>query len=218
LKRWNQLLRVLFFSTVVRLVVLIVIGLRVVEQVRLPRSGPAIICANHNSHLDTMVLMTLFPLRLLAKLRPVAAAEYFLSNPVLAWFVIHIVGVIPLYRNKPTTEHPLAKCSEALDRGEILILYPEGSRGEPESIASFHNGIAHLAKRHPQVPIYPVFIYGLGKVLPKGEKILVPFFCDVVISQPIFWGGHKQSFMDALQLQMQELSQQINITEVVDKY
>jgi 1-acyl-sn-glycerol-3-phosphate acyltransferase len=218
LKRLKQLLRVLFFSTVVRLVVLIIIGLRVIEQAQLPRSGPAIICANHNSHLDTMVLMTLFPLRLLAKLRPVAAAEYFLPNPVLAWFVIHIIGVIPLHRNKSTTEHPLAKCSEALERGEILILYPEGSRGEPESIASFHNGIAHLAKRHPEVPIYPVFIYGLGKVLPKGEKILVPFFCDVVISPPVFWGGHKQSFMDSLQLKMQKLSQQINIAESTDKY
>jgi 1-acyl-sn-glycerol-3-phosphate acyltransferase len=214
----KRLLRVLFFSTVVRLVVLIIIGLRVIEQAQLPRSGPAIICANHNSHLDTMVLMTLFPLRLLAKLRPVAAAEYFLPNPILAWFVIHIVGVIPLHRNKPTTEHPLAKCSEALDRGEILILYPEGSRGEPESIASFHSGIAHLAKRHPEVPIYPVFIYGLGKVLPKGEKVLVPFFCDVVISKPIFWGGHKQNFMNLLQLKMQELSQQINIIKSSDKY
>jgi 1-acyl-sn-glycerol-3-phosphate acyltransferase len=218
LKRLKQLLRVLFFSTVVRLVVLIIIGLRVIEQAQLPRSGPAIICANYNSHLDTMVLMTLFPLRLLAKLRPVAAAEYFLPNPILAWFVINIIGVIPLHRNKSTTEHPLAKCSEALERGEILILYPEGSRGEPESIASFHNGIAHLAKRHPEVPIYPVFIYGLGKVLPKGEKILVPFFCDVVISPPVFWGGHKQSFMDSLQLKMQKLSQQINIAESTDKY
>jgi 1-acyl-sn-glycerol-3-phosphate acyltransferase len=210
----NQLLRLLFFATIVRLIVLLVIGLRIVEQAKLPQSGPAIICANHNSHLDTMVLMTLFPLRLLAKLRPVAAAEYFLQNPLLAWFALQLIGVIPLHRQKfSNSEHPLAKCSEALERGEILIIYPEGSRGEPESIASFHSGIAHLAKRHPQVPIYPVFIYGLGKVLPKGEKILVPFFCDVVISEPIFWGGSKQIFMDLLQLKMKELCTQVNIAE-----
>jgi 1-acyl-sn-glycerol-3-phosphate acyltransferase len=202
----------------VRLIVLLVIGLRVAEQAQLPRSGPAIICANHNSHLDTMVLMTLFPLKLLAKLRPVAAAEYFLKNPLLAWFVLHVIGVIPLHRTKNSTEHPLAKCSEALDRGEILIIYPEGSRGEPESIANFHNGVAHLAKRHPEVPIYPVFIYGLGKVLPKGDKILVPFFCDVVISSPIFWDGNKQSFMGLLQQKVQDLSKQVNIPESLGDY
>jgi 1-acyl-sn-glycerol-3-phosphate acyltransferase len=211
----NRLLRLLFFLTIVRFIVLLVIGLRIIGRAKLPRSGPAIICANHNSHLDTMVLMTVFPLQLLSKLRPVAAAEYFLRNPILAWFALHIIGVIPLHRQKfSRTEHPLANCSAALERGEILIIYPEGSRGEPESIANFQSGIAHLAKRHPQVPIYPVFIYGLGKVLPRGEKILVPFFCDMAIDEPIFWGGNKQTFMDLLHHKMQELSQQINITEL----
>jgi 1-acyl-sn-glycerol-3-phosphate acyltransferase len=207
----NQLLRLLFFATIVRLILLVVIGLRIIDRARLPRSGPAIICANHNSHLDTLVLMTIFPLRLLAKLRPVAAAEYFLKNRILAWFALDIIGIIPLQRDRSShTEHPLAKCSEALERGEILIIYPEGSRGEPESLASFHSGIAHLAKRHPDVPIYPVFIYGLGKVLPKGEKILVPFFCDLAIGEPIVWSGSKQVFMDLLQLKMQELSTQLS--------
>jgi 1-acyl-sn-glycerol-3-phosphate acyltransferase len=210
----NQLLRLLFFATIVRLVVLLAIGLRIIDLARLPRVGPAIICANHNSHLDTMVLMTIFPLRLLAKLRPVAAAAYFLQNPILAWFALHIIGIVPLERHKSScTQHPLARCSEALERGEILIIYPEGSRGEPESMASFQSGIAHLAKRHPDVPIYPVFIYGLGKVLPKGAKILVPFFCDVAVGEPIFWSGGKQMFMDLLHHKMQELSTQINITE-----
>jgi 1-acyl-sn-glycerol-3-phosphate acyltransferase len=207
-----QLLRLLFFGTIVRLVVLVIIGLRIVDRSRLPTSGPAIICANHNSHLDTLVLMTIFPLQLLSKLRPVAAAEYFLQNRLLAWFALQIIGIIPIDRRKPShTEHPLAKCSEALARGEILIIYPEGSRGNPESLASFQSGIAHLAKHHPDVPIYPVFIYGLGKVLPKGEQILVPFFCDLAIGTPLFWSGQKQVFMDLLDRQMQELSTLINI-------
>ena len=206
------LLRLLFFGTIVRLVVLVIIGLRIIPRSQLPTTGPAIICANHNSHLDTMVLMTLFPLRSLAKLRPVAAAEYFMKNRLLAWFALQIVGIIPIARCKPSpTEHPLAKCSDALARGEILIIYPEGSRGEPESLASFQSGIAHLAKLHPDVPIYPVFIYGLGKVLPKGELILVPFFCDLAIGMPIFWNGKKQAFMDLLDRQMQELSTLFNI-------
>ena len=209
----NQLLQLLFFGMIVRPVVLFAIGLRIIELDRLPRVGPAIICANHNSHLDTMVLMTIFPLRLLAKLRPVAAAEYFLKNPLLGWFALQIIGIIPIERDRSScSEHPLAKCSEALERGEILIIYPEGSRGEPESLADFQSGIAHLAKRHPHVPIYPVFLYGLGKVLPKGEVVLVPFFCDVAIGEPIFWCGNKKIWMKLLARQMQELSMQVNIT------
>jgi 1-acyl-sn-glycerol-3-phosphate acyltransferase len=209
--------RLLFFATIVRLVVLLIIGLRIIDLAKLPRHGPAIICANHNSHLDTIVLMTIFPLRLLAKLRPVAAADYFLQNPILAWFALQIVGIIPIERRQSShAEHPLAKCSQALERGEILIIYPEGSRGKPESFASFQSGIAHLAKRHPDVPIYPVFLYGLGKALPKGEMILVPFFCDVAIGEPIFWDRSKQIFMDLLDRHMKELSMQFKITRSDD--
>ena len=206
-----RLLRLLFFLIVVRLVVLIILGLRIVNKERLPKSGPAIIVANHNSHLDTMVLISLFPIRLLGKLRPVAAEDYFLSNQWLAWFSLNIVGIIPLKRkNLSLKEDPLAGCSEALLNGDILIIYPEGSRGEPESISNFKRGIAYLAKRHPDLPIYPIFLHGLGKALPKGEIILVPFFCDVFIGEPIWWTGQKNSFMDLLNQRMQDLASQGN--------
>jgi 1-acyl-sn-glycerol-3-phosphate acyltransferase len=117
----NKLLRLLFFGCVVRLIVLVIIGLRISHKERLPKSGPAIIVANHNSHLDTLVLMTLFPLRLLDKLRPVAAADYWLKNPWLTWFSLNIIGIIPLRREMGTVrEHPLDSCSQALVRRVAL--------------------------------------------------------------------------------------------------
>jgi 1-acyl-sn-glycerol-3-phosphate acyltransferase len=58
----NSLLRFLFYAVFIRLIVLIILGLNARHRERLPKSGPAIIVANHNSHLDTMVLMTLFRL------------------------------------------------------------------------------------------------------------------------------------------------------------
>lgn len=203
----TRLLRHLFFLAVVRPFVLVVLGLNVRHRHRLPKQGPAILVANHNSHLDTLALMTLFPRRSLPKLHPVAAADYFLKNRALAWFASRIIGIIPLSRKVSARGgDPLAACDAALAAGGILILFPEGSRGEAERLSAFKTGIAHLAKRHPQVPVTPVFLHGLGKVLPKGEYLPVPFFCDVFVGKPLSWTGARESFMAALDGAMQALA------------
>ena len=194
------MLQQLFFLVIVRPLVLIVIGLNIRHRGRIPLKGPAIVVSNHNSHLDTLVLMTLLPWPMLRQLRPVAAKDYFLRNRVLAWFALNIMHIIPLEREIiDRHQDPLAACSEALQNGEILILFPEGSRGDPEQMGTLKTGIAHLAKRNPEVPIIPIFLHGLGKALPKGEAILVPFFCDVFIGEPISWSGDRTSFMTSLE-------------------
>lgn len=203
----DQFLRRLFFLLIVWPVTQIVLGLNVRHRDRLPRSGPALVVANHNSHLDTMVLMTLFPFRLFPKIRPVAAMDYFLRNRALAWLSLSILGIIPLQRSGFSFhEDPLSECSRALERGDILILFPEGSRGEAERLSNFKTGIAHLAKRHPEVPVIPVFLHGLGKALPKGEAVLVPFFCDVFVGEPQYWTGDRRSFMNCLEHAMKTLA------------
>lgn len=207
----NTILRPLFFRLIVRPVVLVLLGLNVRHRERLPQSGPAIIVANHNSHLDTLVLMSLLPMRLLPVLHPVAAMEYFLRNRYLAWFSLHIIGIIPLQRGARNTHvDPLAGCSAALKDNNILILFPEGSRGEPESPAAFKSGIAHLAQRHPEIPVIPIFLHGLGKALPRGEALLVPFFCDVFVGEALFWTGDRHDFMGKLETSIQLLAQEGN--------
>jgi len=201
-----MIMRTLFFTFIIRPFILIILDLNVRRQKNLPNSGPAIIVANHNSHLDTLVLMTLFKGKKLHMIRPIAAADYFLKNKFLAWFSLNIMHIIPLDR-KPKSKDGLFKgVYESLDQNDVVILFPEGSRGEPEQVSRFKSGIYHLLKERPNVPIYPVFMHGLGKSLPKGESVFVPFFCDVFIGEHFFWEDDKKEFMNRLKDEMNHLA------------
>lgn len=203
----SRFLQIIFFALLVRPVLLLILGMNVRGREHLPKKGPAIIAANHNSHLDTLTLMALFPLRDLHLLRPAAAADYFLSNKWLAWFARNIIRIIPLER-AGMKKNPLADLEATLDRGEILILFPEGSRGAPEQRIQFKRGVAYLSKSRPEVPIHPVFMHGLGKALPKGSWLLVPFNCDVIAGPAMHWPGSTADLMTGLETQMNALADQ----------
>lgn len=211
MSRPSRVLKLLFFILLVRPVVLIVLGLNIIHRQKLPTKGPAIIVANHNSHLDTLVLMSVMPLRILHKIRPVAAADYFLKNRWRAWFSLNVMGIIPLARKGKVDRGTLFDgCRGALADGDIVILFPEGSRGEAEQMQPLKRGLYHLVAVEPHVPVVPVVMRGLGRALPKGDPILVPFNCDVVVGSPIHLreGQKSAAFMaeieHAFQSQMKE--------------
>ncbi len=180
----TRLLKLFFFGFIVKPIVFIVLGLNIRGRERLPAQGPAILAPNHNSHLDTLVLMSLYPLRDIGRVRPVAAADYFLANRWLAWFSLNIIGIIPLQRKHIGDKKSLfTLCNQALDQGDILILFPEGSRGDSEDITELKKGIYHIANSLKNITIVPIILHGLGKVLPKGEALFVPFNCDVIIGE-----------------------------------
>ena len=203
----GALCRFLFFFGLVKPLTLLVLGLNVRRQHLLPQCGPAILVANHNSHLDTVVLLSLFPYRLAMKIRPVAAADYFFKNRYLAWFVVNVLRIIPVDRTlRGGAAEMSRRVSSALEAGDIVLVFPEGTRGEPEFLSQFRPGISHVAMCNPKAPVIPVFVHGAGKSLPRGEAMLVPFFCDVFVGEPLFWYGDKMQFMAALQNRFEALA------------
>ncbi|MEO1105558.1 MAG: 1-acyl-sn-glycerol-3-phosphate acyltransferase, partial [Pseudomonadota bacterium] len=83
---------------VLRPVLWLVFGFSVGGGQHLPRQGPAIVAANHNSHVDILLLLSAFPLKAVRNVAPVAAADYFLRTPLLRFVALRLVGILPLER------------------------------------------------------------------------------------------------------------------------
>jgi 1-acyl-sn-glycerol-3-phosphate acyltransferase len=198
----RQTAMILLFKPLARLF----FGLNKIGAENLPSQGPAIIVANHNSHVDTLVLLCCFPSSLIGKLRPVAAADHFLGDPVSSWFSRRVVGIIPLKRTGSARgEDVLAEAKEALGDGDILIVFPEGTRGAPEEIGAFKAGVARLAEAAPNTPVIPIYIQGAGRALPRGSKIPVPFDISIVIGEALKFQGSRPELIAALRQRIDNL-------------
>ncbi|PZO52725.1 MAG: 1-acyl-sn-glycerol-3-phosphate acyltransferase [Alphaproteobacteria bacterium] len=194
---------------IVRPIARLLFGLDVIGADKLPKDGPAIVAANHNSHVDTIVLLCLFPAKLLHKIRPVAAADHFDKGGFGSWFSKNIIGIIPIKRGGASRgEDVLLAAKEALTRGEILVVFPEGSRGEPEEMTRFKTGVARLVEFHPATTVTPVYLQGAGRSLPKDAKLLVPFNTTAVIGDALAWNGSHHGFVDELRAQIEALKAQ----------
>ena len=193
------LLRIAFAVLIAYPIARLWLGIHVRHRERLPHKGPAIVAANHNSHLDILALLSLFPATTIPQVQPAAAADYFLRNRWIKWGALNLVGIIPVVRGgNPAGGDPLEACYQALANNKILVIFPEGTRGEPEEMADLKSGIWYLAKRFPEVPVIPVFMHGLGKSMPKGTWIPIPFFIKVGVGAALTGRLDKQVFMELL--------------------
>src|SRR5687768_14147656 len=93
-----SLLRLILIVLVLKPLARVFTGTDVIGRERLPTKGPAIVAANHNSHVDTLLLLTIFPAKTVQMVRPVAAADYFLQDPVISWFSRNVIGIVPVAR------------------------------------------------------------------------------------------------------------------------
>ena len=156
------------------------IRLRVDGTEHLPADGPVVLVANHVSFFDSVLLMFSLP-------RPVAfigKAEY-TDNPITNWLFCG-AGMIPVRREDPgDLPHVFEEVAEVLRRGEVIGVFPEGTRSRDGRLHRGHVGAAHLALI-TGAPIVPVGIIGTDAVLPTGSLIVRPFRqATITLGEPI---------------------------------
>jgi len=202
----RRLAQILFFAAFVRPFLRLFVGMRVRGRENLPREGAFVLIANHSSHLDTVALMSLFPLRDLWRIRPCAASDYFERNRIVSFLSHTFIGILPIDRkNIRRDNHPLKVMVEAMAAGHCLILFPEGTRGEGEEVHDFKPGIAHLVESRPEVTIVPIHLRNFGRALPKGEFVPLPFFCEAHIGKPPRLVGSREEILATLKAAIVDL-------------
>lgn len=175
------------YSFFVRWFLKLIVGVRFDDSRFLLNERQFIIVANHNSHLDTMSLMASVPGKILHKIKPVAAQDHFgktkLQEKLSNFFINSLLILRKRDRENPDND-PINKMIKALDDGFSLILFPEGTRGEPEKEQPLRPGIGFVLSQRPDIKYVPAYMTGLGKALPKGDKLIVPFNSTLTYGQP----------------------------------
>lgn len=126
--------------------------------------GPRILVANHQSLLDSPVLLALEP-RLCGPAR-----RYLLRLPIFGT-VIRLIGFFDADVSESAVLETMSRAAVgASSRGGGLLFYPEGTRSETGEIGPFRRGAFRTAVDH-ELPIQPVVIEGLDTALPPGHVI-----------------------------------------------
>ena len=184
---------------------------------RLPPDGPAILCPNHISFLDSAFLMLTLP----RNVSFVGKAEYMDSWKTK--FLFPVMGMIPIDRRGGSPARAaLDTAAVVLRRGELFGIYPEGTRSRDGRLHKGRTGAARLALEEG-VPIYPVGIVGTDSIQPPDAKVpRLTGTCSITVGRAVrperyaAAEPHRayRALIDEVMFEIRELSGQ----EYVDDY
>jgi 1-acyl-sn-glycerol-3-phosphate acyltransferase len=149
----------------------------------LPREGSFVLVANHCSHLDTLAILSALPLGKLHRVFPAAAQDFFfVSVPRLAVAAV-VVNALPFNRQAGFRQS-LSVCKHLLENpGNVLLLYPEGTRSTDGELGEFKAGIG-LILAGSAVPVVPCYLDGTHRAWPKGNYFPRPTSICLRIGPP----------------------------------
>lgn len=157
-----------FYSLVYR-ILWVLAGLlfpwRAVGKEQIPTEGGALLCANHTSFLDPILVMLAATNR--RQMRVVAKVELF-RIPVLNW-ILKGLGIIPVKRGMSDVGS-FKECLKSLRNGELLLIFPEGTRVKEGESVEARSGAVLMAAR-ADVPVVPVYIGSKKRLFRRTDVV-----------------------------------------------
>jgi long-chain acyl-CoA synthetase len=140
--------------------------------------GPVIFAANHQSHMDTPVLMAALPARWRYRVAPAMAKEFFkahfypdqfgrsawLTNSLNYYLAAFFFNAFPLPQREAGTRQTLRYIGDLIGSGYSVLIFPEGKRTQSGEVGRFQPGIGMIASRL-EIPVVPVRLEGLDRIL-----------------------------------------------------
>lgn len=167
--------------------------------------------ANHNSHIDFILLWSSLPKIMRRQTKPVAASDYWLKDGFRQFLIKDTFNGVTIQRNREDQADPLQPVKDALAQGYSIIFFPEGTRNLNDDIdlLPFKSGLYNLHQQFPEIEIVPVWISNLKRVMPKGAFIPLPLLSTVCFGYPLkqHLEMNKTEFIDYAHQQLLELKE-----------
>jgi len=184
-------------------------GVRGIWSGTSPKAEQTLYFANHTSHGDFVLLWATLPPDLRALTRPVAGLDYWMASKLRQFIGVDVFNALMIRRDGTGQgENPVEQMKAALEAGDSLIMFPEGTRNTGDEILlPLKSGLYHLARACPNVRLVPVWIENLKRVLPKGTLVPIPLACTVRYGAPIVLaeGEDKAGFLARARAAMLDL-------------
>jgi long-chain acyl-CoA synthetase len=164
--------------------------------------GPVVFAANHQSHLDVPVILAALPGRWRARTAPAMAKEFFkahffpeqyarrqvVTNRLNYYLAAFFFNAFPLPQREAGARQTLRYIGEVTGDGYSVIIFPEGVRSDTGEIKPFRGGIGMIASRL-QIPVVPVRLEGVDRVLHTSWRMARPGPCSVAFGPPLHLSG-----------------------------
>ncbi len=194
----------------------------VTGEENIPRTGGVILASNHLSFIDSVFL----PLLIDRRVTFLAKSDYYTARGLRGWAIknfLKAAGMLPIDRSGgKASEASLRTGLGVLHRGEVLGIYPEGTRSPDGKLYRGRTGVARMVLEGG-VPVIPVAMIDTEKVMPIGKRLPKVRRVGVVVGEPLdfsrFEGMESDRFIlrsitDEIMYELSHLSDQ----EYVDVY
>jgi long-chain acyl-CoA synthetase len=175
--------RVAFIEVVMRPLIWMLASPRVVRETTELPDGPVLVIANHVTAYDGVLVLYALPGRVRRRMSIAMSGEMLLDfrrgqnqgsalgnffAPIAYWLVVALFNVFPLPRQRGF-RRSFAHAGEAMDQGDSVMIFPEGTRSRDGKMQRFRQGIGLLAEES-RVPVLPVALIGLGEMRGGGLR------------------------------------------------